>query len=72
MIRYILSSVLPTGLDGESPEGGFRRAMPVEKALGPHTLLARSVDGEALPEDHGFPLRAAAPGERRLAAVPTP
>ena len=55
-------SVLLIGLDAESPEGGFRRAMPVEKAMDPHTLLAYSLNGELLPYDHGFPLRAVVPG----------
>ena len=55
-------SVLLVGLDSESPEGGFRRAMPVDKAMDPHTLLAWGLNGERLPPDHGFPLRAVVPG----------
>ena len=46
----------------ESPEGGFRRVLPVEKALHPDTLLAYALNGGALPKDHGFPLRALVPG----------
>ena len=55
-------SVLLIGLDSESPEGGFRRVLPVEKALHPDTLLAYALNGGALPKDHGFPLRALVPG----------
>ena len=55
-------SVLLIGLDTESPEQGFRRALPVAKALHPDTLLAYSLNGEDLPRDHGFPLRALVPG----------
>ena len=56
------TSVLLIGLDEESPEGGFRRAMPVEKAMRSDTLLAYGMNGDALPRDHGFPLRAVVPG----------
>ena len=55
-------TVMLTGLDTESPEGGFRRAMPVEKAMHPDTLLAYRLNGEALPKDHGHPVRVLAPG----------
>ena len=55
-------SVLLVGLDSESPEGGFRRSMPVDKAMDPATLLAWGLNGELLPADHGFPLRAVVPG----------
>ena len=56
------ASVLLIGLDEESPEGGFRRAMSVEKAMHPDTLLAYAMNGETLPKDHGYPLRAVVPG----------
>lgn len=55
-------SVLLIGLDSESPEGGWRRALPLAKALDPDTLLAYAMNGERLPKDHGFPLRALVPG----------
>lgn len=51
-----------SGLDTESPEEGFRRALPLEKAMHPDTLLAYSMNGDVLPPDHGFPLRAIVPG----------
>ena len=50
------------GLDGDSPEGGFRRPLPIAKALDPDTLLADRMNGAALPPDHGHPLRAVVPG----------
>ena len=56
------ASVLLVGLDEYSPEGGFRRAMPVAKAMEPGTLLAYGMSGETLPRDHGYPLRAIVPG----------
>jgi len=54
--------VLFIGLDKASPEEGLRRALPVEKALDPDTLLAYALNGAPLPKDHGFPLRTLAPG----------
>ena len=56
------TSVLLVGLDTESPEEGFRRVIPVEKAMHPDTLLAYTLNGEPLPRDHGFPVRALVPG----------
>ncbi len=61
-IRDDAVSVLLVGLDTESPEGGFRYVLPVEKAMHPETLLAYALNGETLPKDHGFPLRAVVPG----------
>ena len=55
-------SVLLVGLDAESPEEGFRYVLPVEKAMHPDTLRAYALNGETLPKDHGFPLRALVPG----------
>ncbi len=61
-IKDKASSVLLVGLDKDSPEGGFRRALPVEKAMHPDTLLTYSLNGEDLPRDHGYPVRALVPG----------
>ena len=55
-------SVLLVGLDRESPERGFRRVLPIDRALHPDTLLAYGLNGKPLPRDHGFPLRAIVPG----------
>ncbi len=61
-IRANAVSVLLAGLDAESPEAGFRRALPVGKARHPDTLLAYALNGEPLTRDHGYPLRALVPG----------
>ncbi|MDE2882317.1 MAG: sulfite oxidase, partial [Acidobacteriota bacterium] len=55
------ASVLLIGLDSEAPEEGFRRALPANKALA-DVLLAYELNGEPLPQDHGFPVRALVPG----------
>lgn len=46
------------GLD----EGEFNRPMSVGKALDDDTILVYAMNGEPLPPDHGFPLRAVVPG----------
>lgn len=61
-IRGDAASVLMVGLDKNSPEEGFRRVMPVDKAMHPDTILAYALNGETLPRDHGFPLRVVTPG----------
>ncbi len=40
----------------------FARAIPLEKAMDTSTLLAYEMNGEPLPAEHGFPLRALVPG----------
>ena len=40
----------------------FQRTIPIKKALHPATLLAYEMNGEMLPIQHGFPLRAVVPG----------
>ncbi|MYD64635.1 MAG: sulfite oxidase [Chloroflexi bacterium] len=55
-------SVLLVGLDEGAPEGGFRRVVTAGKAMHPDTLLAYGLNGEVLPRDHGYPLRAFMPG----------
>jgi sulfite oxidase len=37
-------------------------SIPLPKALAPESLLAYAMNGEALPPEHGFPLRAVVPG----------
>ena len=46
-------------LDGAD---GFSRVIPLAKAMGPDPLLALTMNGEKLPVNHGFPLRAIIPG----------
>jgi hypothetical protein len=40
----------------------FQRTIPVKKALDPDTMLAYEMNGEALPMEHGYPLRLIVPG----------
>ena len=61
-IREDAASVLLVGMDIDSPEAGFRRVIPAEVAMDPDTLLVHGMNGETLPRDHGFPLRALVPG----------
>lgn len=51
---------------GEEP---FARALPLEKALHPDTLLAYAMNGEPLPVAHGFPVRLLVPGWYGMASV---
>ena len=41
---------------------GFSRVIPLAKAVSPDTLLALTMNGEKLPVNHGFPVRALIPG----------
>lgn len=50
--------VMPTGLDPRRIE----RPMSVAKALEDDTLLVYAMNGDVLPVDHGFPVRALVPG----------
>ena len=61
-IRDEAASVMLIGMDIDSPEAGFRRVIPVAKAIHPDTLLVHRMNGQTLPRDHGFPLRALVPG----------
>ena len=62
-IQSSATAVLCDGADvplGKMPD--FQRTIPVEKALGPDTLLAYDMNGQPLTEQHGFPLRVISPG----------
>lgn len=53
------------GLDQVERHGhifGFGGSVPLEKALGEETLLATLLNGDALPREHGYPIRALIPG----------
>jgi DMSO/TMAO reductase YedYZ molybdopterin-dependent catalytic subunit len=60
---------LPVGLAGPSVDIPFARALPLEKALHPDTLLALEMNGEPLPPDHGAPLRLVVPAWYGMASV---
>jgi sulfite oxidase len=53
------------GLDEVDARGSVERfggSIPIEKAIAPEVLLAYEMNGEPLPAEHGFPLRAIVPG----------
>lgn len=50
--------VMPEGLD----DGKIARPMPMDIARRPQTLLAYAMNGDPLPPDNGFPVRAVVPG----------
>ena len=49
-------------LSGAAGQIALSRGMPIAKALEPHTLVAFAMNGEALPNIHGGPLRLIVPG----------
>ncbi len=61
-IRDSAVSVQLIGMDQGAPEGGFRRPLPLNKAMDPDTLLVLRMNGSPLPKDHGAPVRALVPG----------
>ena len=65
--------VLFVGADrGETRTGQsvpYARSLPLEVALHPDTLLVWEMNGQALPEQHGYPLRLLVPGWYGMASV---
>lgn len=57
--------VMPEGLDSRR----VRRPLPITKALADDTLLVYGMNGQPLPEDHGFPVRLLVPGWVGVASV---
>jgi sulfane dehydrogenase subunit SoxC len=57
--------VMPVGLDSTT----VARPMPVAKAMEDDTLLAYMMNGDLLPVDHGFPVRAVVPGWIGIASI---
>lgn len=43
-------------------DDGYSTGVPLERCLRPQTFLAYAMNGDALPREHGFPLRAVIPG----------
>ncbi len=54
--------VCSTGSEQDSVEGRVRMAMPIDKALDQHTLLAMQMNSKPLTADHGHPVRVLVPG----------
>ena len=61
-IQESAEAVQLIGMDQGAPEGGFRRPLPLSKAIDPDTLLVLRMNGAPLPKDHGAPVRALVPG----------
>jgi DMSO/TMAO reductase YedYZ molybdopterin-dependent catalytic subunit len=62
-LKTSAKEILLDGADvplGKMPD--FQRTITADKALHPDTLLAYEMNGQALPVEHGFPLRVIAPG----------
>jgi sulfane dehydrogenase subunit SoxC len=57
--------VMPWGLDSLA----VRRPIPLEKALEDDTLLVYAMNGNTLPQDHGFPARLLVPGWAGVANI---
>jgi DMSO/TMAO reductase YedYZ molybdopterin-dependent catalytic subunit len=47
----------------------YARSIPKQKALRPEVLIAYELNGQPLPLDHGFPVRAIVPGHYGMASV---
>ncbi len=57
------------GLDNNPVTGEcYGASIPIEKAMDPRgdCLLALEMNGEPLPRDHGYPLRALVPGDKDI------
>ncbi|NKQ28306.1 sulfite oxidase [Streptomyces galbus] len=72
-LSYHAVDVQPRGLDAEYVSGGeslgqVRRPLPLAKALD-DVLLAYEMNGERLPHDHGYPVRAVVPSWVGIASI---
>jgi DMSO/TMAO reductase YedYZ molybdopterin-dependent catalytic subunit len=57
-VKPSAKDVVPGGLD----QSKLRRPMSIAKAMEDDTLLVYAMNGDPLPPDHGFPVRALTPG----------
>lgn len=64
-VKRTAKDVMPEGLD----EKKVRRPMSLAKALEEDTLLVYAMNGQTLPADHGFPIRAFVPGWLGAASI---
>jgi DMSO/TMAO reductase YedYZ molybdopterin-dependent catalytic subunit len=60
--RFVLLEGADSGPFRDAGTFHFARALPLERALHPDTLLAWEMNGEPLPAGHGAPVRAIVPG----------
>jgi DMSO/TMAO reductase YedYZ molybdopterin-dependent catalytic subunit len=49
-------------LSGDPQKDALSRGVPMAKAMEPHTLIAFQMNGQPIPNIHGFPVRIIAPG----------
>lgn len=49
-------------LSGEAGRAAISRGVRLEKAMEPHTLIAFAMNGQPIPQIHGFPVRLLVPG----------
>lgn len=62
-VRPTAVDVLPEGLDDPvGTSGRVRRPIPISRALEDDVLVVYGLNGELLPQDHGFPARLLVPG----------
>ena len=54
---------------GTGPVERYGMSIPIEKVLNPDTILAYNMNGVALPEDHGYPIRLVVPGWYGMTSV---
>ncbi len=47
----------------------YARSLPLKKALSPEVLVAYQMNGQEIPEHHGFPVRLIVPGHYGMASV---
>lgn len=64
-VKKTARDVMPEGLDDLK----VRRPMSLDKAMEEDTLLVYAMNGQPLPPDHGFPVRALAPGWIGIASI---
>jgi len=73
-VRTAAREVLFRGADGGAVEGHagslrFERSLELDRARDADVLLAYAMNGEALPHQHGYPLRLIVPGWYAVASV---
>lgn len=64
-VKPTARDVMPEGMD----EKKVRRPMSLAKAMADDTLLVYAMNGQILPPDHGFPVRALVPGWLGAASI---
>ena len=69
-VKATAKHIIMNGMDepaGSAPD--FVRSIPIEKAMHPDTMLAYKMNDEAIPMEHGFPVRLIVPGWEAAAST---